>query len=237
MPWKADGTFERTNGPDPVFVGDDVWQDDQKASIKVIATRHDYHDEDLALGIANCLNLDGLNAMRADLDMGGFDLINLGTGEDEVKDGVWTPVMNVGMTPSGLNGGSWVRVGRFCLVMATIQWITQTVVDPLEIFTIEGLPFAIAPPNSGTDRQYLGSVLPLDGLNLADNTTYIFRSGIQRLGPNSIQPMQYWGTNDPPNTPPAEPNNQLVGIIAAQLESTGAFALNYLYLTNDAMPV
>jgi len=79
MGWQADGTVLREN---PDFNGDDVWQQDQAAGIKIIDARHDHHDEDLALAIADCLNLDGLNAMRANLDMGGFTIINLPVGTD-----------------------------------------------------------------------------------------------------------------------------------------------------------
>lgn len=77
MPWKLDGTFERDN---TIHSGDDVWQADDAAGLKIIDELHDLHDEDLALGIANCLNLDGYNAMRADLDMGDFVIKNVGAG-------------------------------------------------------------------------------------------------------------------------------------------------------------
>ena len=76
MPWNGP-IFERMN---PDFTGPEVWQDDQKVPVKIIAYRHDIHDQDLANGIADCLNLDGLNAMRADLDMAGFDLVNWSGG-------------------------------------------------------------------------------------------------------------------------------------------------------------
>jgi hypothetical protein len=83
MPWNTNGTFTREN---PDFDGDNVWQQDQQASIKIIASRHDFHDQDIADGIQETLNIDGYNAMRADLNMGGFSLINLaaGSAEDDV---------------------------------------------------------------------------------------------------------------------------------------------------------
>jgi hypothetical protein len=83
MPWLNNGTFERKNGTEPTFTGSNVWFQDQQASIKVIAARHDYHDDDLAQGISACLNLDGKNAMRADLDMGNNALVNVATGSGE----------------------------------------------------------------------------------------------------------------------------------------------------------
>jgi hypothetical protein len=99
MPWQLDGTFERVN---PDFVGPTVWQQDQQASIKVIATRHDFHDEDLAIGIADCLNLDGLNAMREDLDMGNNKIINLqpSTGTGELA--TWDQLLAGGVFNNGL---------------------------------------------------------------------------------------------------------------------------------------
>jgi hypothetical protein len=73
MPWQIDGTFVREN---PDFTGDNVWQQDQEVPIKIIAFRHDYHDEDLAQGIQQCLNITGYNAMQADLNLGDNKIIN-----------------------------------------------------------------------------------------------------------------------------------------------------------------
>ncbi|RLC00163.1 MAG: hypothetical protein DRH90_19045, partial [Deltaproteobacteria bacterium] len=223
--------FERINGPDPQFKGDDVWQDDQKASIKVIAVRHDYHDEDIAQGIAQCLNINGLNAMKADLNLGGFNLINEGTGEEYVKDGSWIPTLPSGFTVGGNHGGSYVRIGRLVTIMANVQW-TANAATPLDPFLIQGLPYSIASPNGGTNAQYLGNWMGVQGINMADNTSYIFVRGITVVATDTIQPSQYWGTNDPPNTPP-DPNDQIVGIINGQTEATGEYTFNMMYLTND----
>jgi hypothetical protein len=69
MPWAA-GTFSRLYGP----AG---WVADRQNGTKILATRHDDHDEDLATGINNALAKDGTNAATADISMGGFDLTNL----------------------------------------------------------------------------------------------------------------------------------------------------------------
>lgn len=75
MPWLNDGTFERiTNNTQENGIS--LWQQDLSANIKVIAYRHDFHDHDLASGIAETLNLDGYNAMRANLNMGGYKIVN-----------------------------------------------------------------------------------------------------------------------------------------------------------------
>ena len=69
MPWQIDGTFLRVTNNTTADPNGDLWNKDFAASIKIIATRHDVHDQDLADGIASCLNLDGLNTMRAILKM------------------------------------------------------------------------------------------------------------------------------------------------------------------------
>lgn len=77
MGWLSNGTVQRIN---PDFQGATIWSQDQIASIKIIASRHDFHDEDLALAIADCVNLDGYNSMRADLNMDSNKLTNLAAG-------------------------------------------------------------------------------------------------------------------------------------------------------------
>ena len=75
MPWDvATQSFIRQNTD---FSGPTVWQQDAQATIKIIASRHDNHDQDLANGISQCLNLDGINAMRAALDMGSNTVNNV----------------------------------------------------------------------------------------------------------------------------------------------------------------
>lgn len=71
MPW-ASGTYAR-------LYGSAGWVDDRDAGTKILATRHDSHDQDLADGINACLKKDGTNAATADLNAGGFKITNLGT--------------------------------------------------------------------------------------------------------------------------------------------------------------
>lgn len=78
MPWDTPTkSFIRKNTD---FTGSTVWQQDQQATIKIIASRHDNHDEDIAGGISACLNLDGINEMRAVLGMGGYAIQNMADG-------------------------------------------------------------------------------------------------------------------------------------------------------------
>jgi hypothetical protein len=76
MSWTA-GVYTRTNG---VFSGPHVWQSDFNALVKIVFSRHDVHDEDLAQGINACLNKNGQNSPTDDIDWGGFKITNLGTG-------------------------------------------------------------------------------------------------------------------------------------------------------------
>ena len=55
MAWSA-GVFTRTNG---TYTGTGVWTSDAAASVKITATRHDTHDQDLAAGINACLHKGG----------------------------------------------------------------------------------------------------------------------------------------------------------------------------------
>lgn len=74
MPRESDGTFRRFNSQ---YYGVDVWQQDLETDTKIIALRHDTHDEDMAQGIAECLPKDGIEPMLGTLNMGGFGIKNL----------------------------------------------------------------------------------------------------------------------------------------------------------------
>jgi hypothetical protein len=68
MPWGG-GVFTRTDGSKN---GSTVWQQEQAASVGIIASGHDIHDQDIAGGINNCVARDGSNTPTADLPMNGF---------------------------------------------------------------------------------------------------------------------------------------------------------------------
>ena len=82
MPWDVgQNKFIRTN--DVGSTGQTVWQDDKNNTptpIKIRADRHDYHDQDVADGISDCLNLDGITTMRASLPMGNNKITTLAAG-------------------------------------------------------------------------------------------------------------------------------------------------------------
>lgn len=76
MPWSG-GNFGRTNG---TYNGAAVWQSDLGASIKIVATRHDTHDKDLADGIDACLHKGGQNSPSANISWGNYKITALGDG-------------------------------------------------------------------------------------------------------------------------------------------------------------
>jgi len=73
MPRQADGTFRRSNGENE---GLDTWEQDRLGNVGIVADRHDFHDQDLANGIEDSLDVNGRNSMRSNIDMGGFRVIN-----------------------------------------------------------------------------------------------------------------------------------------------------------------
>ena len=72
MGWSG-GVYTRTNG---VYSGSGVWASDEGAAVKILSSRHDTHDQDLATGINSCLAKDGSNAATSNLNLGGFRYTN-----------------------------------------------------------------------------------------------------------------------------------------------------------------
>jgi hypothetical protein len=76
MPWSG-GSFTRTNG---VHTGSTLWVQDRDAGTKILATRHDTHDQDLADGINDTLEKSGSNAATGNLDIGSNRLTLVADG-------------------------------------------------------------------------------------------------------------------------------------------------------------
>ena len=76
MPWSG-GSFTRTNG---VHTGATLWAQDRDAGTKILAARHDTHDQDLADGINSTLEKSGSNAATGNLDIGSNRLTAVADG-------------------------------------------------------------------------------------------------------------------------------------------------------------
>lgn len=89
MAWNGSGVFTRTNGTN---TGAETWQDDAAASTKILASRHDTHDEDLATGLNACLTKNNETKPTADFAPNATASYDLGTTslkwQDLVMDGV-----------------------------------------------------------------------------------------------------------------------------------------------------
>jgi hypothetical protein len=78
MPWDIPTKqYIRNNGRN---TGSTVWDKDAVAAQVIDSGGHDTHDQDIAEGITQTLNINGINAMLADLDVGTFKLTNVADG-------------------------------------------------------------------------------------------------------------------------------------------------------------
>ena len=81
MAFNGSGTFVRTT---PSFSGATCWAQEKAGAFKIVASRHDSHDQAIADGLTNCICKDGQSTPTANISMGGFQVTNLGTGTARV---------------------------------------------------------------------------------------------------------------------------------------------------------
>jgi hypothetical protein len=77
-PWTGVSPSQSVERTDGTRTGTDTWQQASAASVKIISTAHDTHDQDVADMINACLKKDGGNAATANIPMGGFSLTSVG---------------------------------------------------------------------------------------------------------------------------------------------------------------
>lgn len=152
MGWNGSGKVDRTNGD---ATGESVWQEDLAAGRLVTALRHDTHDEDLADAIEACVNIDGENTMAANLDMNGFNIVNIGSGNLDLvlASGAFTPTYLSGTaTPTGVTYttqvGRYYRFNDLIFVSVHIDVSDTGVATAANPITIGALPFT--PASQGT---------------------------------------------------------------------------------------
>lgn len=147
MGWSGTGSFTRTNG---VNSGAALWQDDADAGTKILDTRHDTHDQDLADGIEACLAKNGENAMTGDLDLDGNKIILDTDGDSYLSEQLDDQVR--GFT-AGIPRFQWDDTGFRVFVDLDLDgnkiildddqdsYIQSSVDDQIDV-TIGGLPIA-----------------------------------------------------------------------------------------------
>ena len=77
-PWSGSAPSQAFTRTDGVRTGDDVFVQQEAASVDIEATLMDVHATDMGDGINACLKKDGGNTATADIPMGGFSLTNVG---------------------------------------------------------------------------------------------------------------------------------------------------------------
>lgn len=75
MPFNGSGSYSRDNG---TYTGATVWAQDNANGYKIVDTRHDTHDQDIATALSLCLLKDGQQSPTADLPMAGYKHTNVG---------------------------------------------------------------------------------------------------------------------------------------------------------------
>jgi len=68
MPFDSEGVFSRIHN----------WEDDRINDIDIASDRHDEEDDNFAAGLSQCLPKSGIVPMTGNLNMGGFQIKNIG---------------------------------------------------------------------------------------------------------------------------------------------------------------
>lgn len=103
MPWIGTAPNQTVQRSDGTRSGSTVWQSAKAASVKVVATGHDTHDEDIAQMIDDCLKKDGGNSATANIPMGGFLLTGLGSPTAQTDAARFSDI-RVGMYSASVGG-------------------------------------------------------------------------------------------------------------------------------------
>ena len=100
MPWTG-SIYIRTDG---TYNGQTVWFENFSNNIKIVYSRHDTHDQDIADGITACLNKNGANTPSTNLPWGGFKITGYGTASANTDVPKWGQVLGT----VTLDGGTFV---------------------------------------------------------------------------------------------------------------------------------
>jgi len=87
MAWDGSGTYTRTNGTN---TGATTWADDAAAATKILSTRHDTHDEDIATAINATLTQNNESKPTADFLPNTDDSYDLGSATKQWAEGFFS---------------------------------------------------------------------------------------------------------------------------------------------------
>lgn len=102
MPWSG-STFSRAEG---IYTGSTIWAQENAASIGIVDTRHDTHDQDLATGINSCLHKGGNNSPTANINWGGFKNTNMAAGSARTDSATVANIQDGAFHWGATSGGS-----------------------------------------------------------------------------------------------------------------------------------
>lgn len=97
------GTYSRTNGTN---TGATLWASDAAAGTKILSTRHDTHDEDMATALTARLTKNGETTPTANLPMGGYLHTNVGAATARTHYARASDVQDNGLVWLGTSGGT-----------------------------------------------------------------------------------------------------------------------------------
>ncbi len=103
MAFNGSGTFSRSNG---THSGSTTWQQDEAATLDILSTLHDAHDQDIADGLTNCITKDGQTTPTANIPLGGFKITNLGAGTSRTDAARVSQVQDGALSYGGTTAGS-----------------------------------------------------------------------------------------------------------------------------------
>lgn len=103
MARNGSGTFVRNNG---YYTGSGVWGADRDNGVKIVASRHDAHDQDVANAITGSIAADGQTPITADLPMSGYRHTNVGNATGRTHYATVNQTQDNAYNWGGTSGGS-----------------------------------------------------------------------------------------------------------------------------------
>lgn len=169
MGFNGAGTYNRLS---PGFSGSTVWQQEEAGGFGRVATRHDIHDQDIALALGNCITKDGQTTISGNLPLGGNILTNVGTGTSR------SSILSVGQYQDGASTWGGTSAGT-----ANEYWITPT--TTLSQY-VEGMEIYFFAHQANTDTYAYCSIGSLERHQIvryrAEGTSAVLRVGDIRSG-------------------------------------------------------
>lgn len=120
MAFNGSGTFNRLT---PSYAGSTCWAQEKAGGFKIVASRHDTHDQDIADGLSNCITKDGQTTPTANISLGGFQLTNVGTGTARTHGVTLGQIQDGGAIWAGTSSGA-ANVYTSSLTPAITSYVT-----------------------------------------------------------------------------------------------------------------